>query len=528
MMLDLQADDTFFFDADAADRPVRFIEKYLKHYVGRFAGRPFLLEPIQKKIIHDVYGWKSRATGFRRFTDVWLDGAVGCGKSPLLAAVALFGLIGDGEQGAQVYNFAATHPQARVVFDTAVKFIRASAQLESRLQVRHTEIRYPAKKAFWRILPGTGPGSGCNPSTIVGDESHEWVNGEAYNALRDRMGKRDQPLLWVATNAGVSHASVCWKLREKAVAALAGNGDPALYPVIWAAPDDAETDDPAAWRAANPLLGITMSEEKVRAKCVEALKDDEEEANFRRFYLGIWPKKKAKAWLDLELWDRAAAKPHEPTADAPVFAGLDLSQSDDLCAAVWVRVTHERMYVDSHFWMPKATAEMYVKRDGIPYLDWAEQGHVTLLDEPTVSDGAMHQIAAAVLARSGPKKPQAVCYDRFKADVCVKTLEAANVPCVPLAQGYSISPGCFELEKRLKAETIVITPNPVMRFCAENVTVKRDDRGNLWPVKPGAEDDREGLRSRKIDGIAALVTCLTQARKHAMPVKKVSAKAIVL
>src|SRR5690606_4608606 len=112
-----------------------------------------------------------------------------------------------------------------------------------------------------------------------------------------------------ATNTPKSDATFCARLRERAEAALKGTGDPSLYPIIWAAPDDARTDDPAAWKAANPLLGITMSEAVVAAKCREAMKDENDEADFRREFLGIRPTTARGGFFDLALWDVATATP---------------------------------------------------------------------------------------------------------------------------------------------------------------------------------------------------------------------------
>src|SRR5687768_16532538 len=116
-MLELREDDNFWFDAEAADRVVRFIERYCQHYEGKHAGQPFILHDMQRTIVRDLYGWKWRTTGFRRFTDCYFEAAVGAGKSPLLAALGLYGLMADGEPGAQVYSLASTYSQSRVVFD---------------------------------------------------------------------------------------------------------------------------------------------------------------------------------------------------------------------------------------------------------------------------------------------------------------------------------------------------------------------------------------------------------------------------
>lgn len=533
-LLTLKEDDRYWFDEAAAERPCRFIETYCQHYEGRFAGENFLLAPVQRHMIREVYGWKHKtknAQGIypRRFTDWYLEAAVGTGKSPLLAGLGLYGLMADGERGAQVYSLASTYSQARIVFETGKKFVTINPELLRRLRCLQYEIRHPGSSSFWRIVSGKGPGAGCKPSTILGDEVFEWPGPGAYQALRDRMSKRTQPLLITATNAGESRGSFCWQLRQRAIKALKGEGEESLYPAIFAAEifdedPERQPDDRKAWHEANPLIGVTMSEEKIAEQCATAMKDPDEDAipRFCRLYLGIWPKRRGGKWLDLAEWDQATRKPFNASEmkGFPLYIGMDLSQSDDLCALVYDWVGVDRHHIAAHCWTPRETALRYQQRDGIPYEQWAQEGAITLLESRTISTSVRKMLAGQIIAlKKAGHQIRAVCYDKYKADDTVAELENAGITCVPIQQGYSVSPGCNELERRLKEATIEFGANSVMRWCAENVEVKADDRGNFWPVKPHAKGRYAGTRQFKIDVISALVTALTESRKCPYAVK---------
>ncbi len=530
MMLELVENDLYYFDEEAADRPCRFIEKYLKHFEGKFADQPFLLHPIQRKMIRDVHGWKCRDTGYRRFTDWHFEAGIGAGKSPLMAALGLYHLCADGEQGGQIYCLASTFSQAKVVFDTAKRFIEASRELSKILQITQYEIRHPKSKSFWKIVSGKGPKAGLRPSMVLMDEVQEAPSREVYDSLQGRMSKRRQPLFIGALNAGKSQVSLAWQLHQKAELAASGKGDPNLYPVIWAAPEGAQLNDPAAWRAANQLLGVTIAESKIRdelAKCSDAA----EEAEFARKYLSRWPKSNGTRWLEMNLWDAAQREFNPKTfnpKDTAIYQGIDLALGNDLCAAVTCWVTPERMYVDSHFWMTRENAERYEAKKSIPYSDWAKGGYITIVDSPTIGAVEKKAIADHLTSRATGFKLKAVCYDAFAADDCIAHLEALSIPCVPIRQGYSLSPGCFELERRLKEGGITIAPSPVLRFCAENTEVKGDERGNIWPIKPNAGGRYAGRRHLKIDGISALCSLLVEARKFSFPKKQSNAKAVLI
>lgn len=525
-MLELKPCKLYFFDKEAADRAVRFIEKFLKHFQSPHTGNPFKLHPIQKKIVRDLFGWKHRRPDpkwkikKRRFQHVYWEAACGAGKSPLLAALGLYCLMADGQRGGAGFSLASTYSQARIVFDTAAGFISQEPALSNRLDVIERAIRHKGSRSTWRIVSGKGPGAGQSPTFILTDEAHDIASSKGYDDLTSRMIKRAQPLSIIATNSGESRASFCWKMRELAVLALQGKGDPSLYPIIWAAPEDAATDDPKAWKAANPLIGTTIQEAAIRAKCIEAMKDPDETTKFRRLYLSIWPKQQAGRWLDLGQYDsRVRAFDASSLVGKPLYIGADLSLCDDLCSLVGIWIDPTMAWLAPWFWMPRVTAERYRDRDSIPYDVWADDGMIDLLDTPTIGAAAHRRIADRVLELKKKHDLRAVLYDRARAHECIALLEAAGVQCVPVSQGWGVSEGTAEFEKRIKDGSMIIAPNPVMRFCAENACVAKDTRGNIWPIKPGANLDTgyAGTRGAKIDAIAAAVTALTLARKHAFP-----------
>jgi len=48
--------EKYYYDKEAADKAVRFIEKFLTHTKGELGGKPFILEDWQKKeIIQPIF-----------------------------------------------------------------------------------------------------------------------------------------------------------------------------------------------------------------------------------------------------------------------------------------------------------------------------------------------------------------------------------------------------------------------------------------------------------------------------------------
>ena len=102
---------TSHYDKERADHAVNFIQS-LKHTKGVWAGQPFLLFDWQEKIIRDLFG-TIKANGYRQFNTAFVEICKKAGKSELAAAVALYMLAGDGEEGAEIYGCANDRQQAK-------------------------------------------------------------------------------------------------------------------------------------------------------------------------------------------------------------------------------------------------------------------------------------------------------------------------------------------------------------------------------------------------------------------------------
>ena len=96
---DLKRNDMVFKES-VVDRAINFIST-LKHFAGKSSGSNFILEDWQQFIIANILGfyWLS---GERRFTSSYIEVSRKNGKTALAAALCLYYLIADGEDGAEV------------------------------------------------------------------------------------------------------------------------------------------------------------------------------------------------------------------------------------------------------------------------------------------------------------------------------------------------------------------------------------------------------------------------------------------
>src|SRR5688572_10829829 len=74
------------FDEEAALRPIEFFARCLTHVKGEKAGQPFILEPWQKAIVANLFGWK-RPDGTRRYREAFIFVPRKMGKTLAAASI---------------------------------------------------------------------------------------------------------------------------------------------------------------------------------------------------------------------------------------------------------------------------------------------------------------------------------------------------------------------------------------------------------------------------------------------------------
>ncbi|WP_257643668.1 terminase large subunit domain-containing protein, partial [Staphylococcus haemolyticus] len=123
LIQDMEHHDKYIFDEDKAMRPIRFIENFCRHSKGELAGKPLVLDLFQKAYISALFGFVDKETGYRRYTESFFFVGRKNGKTTMLAAIALYMMIADGESGSEVYSVASKRDQANILFDQAHEMI---------------------------------------------------------------------------------------------------------------------------------------------------------------------------------------------------------------------------------------------------------------------------------------------------------------------------------------------------------------------------------------------------------------------
>ena len=503
---------TSHYDAEKADRAVRFIEN-LKHTKGRWAGKRFWLLPWQEQIIRDVFGVVD-AHGNRQFRTAYVEIPKKNGKSELAAAVALYLLYADNEPSAEVYGAAADRQQASIVFDVARQMVDMTPALvkRSKIMAAGKRIVNYSNGGYYQVLSAeVGTKHGLNVSGLVFDELHSQPNRQLYDVLTKGSGDaREQPLYFLITTAGTDRESICYEVHMKALDLLKGTKiDPSFYPVVYGLADDQDWNDEANWYQANPSLGYTIKIDRVRDAYKDALENPAEENVFRQLRLDQWVGSSV-AWIPEHVYDKGDIPiDFEKLKGRDCYAGLDLSSTSDITAFVMVfppESEGENYIVLPHFWLPRETLQLRVRRDHVPYDVWEKQGlfHIT---EGNVVD---YNFVRKTINELG--KEYHICeigVDRWNATQLITDLDGDGFVMVPIGMGFKdMSPGMKELYKLLLEGKITHGGNPILRWMAGNVVAEIDAAENIKPSKKKATE--------KIDGIVALIMGLDRCIRHEM------------
>ena len=505
---DLPKPEGCYFDEDAVDRAVKFF-RLLRHVDGQWAGQIFELQEWQlHEIIAPLYGWR-RADGTRLYRQCYIEVPRKAGKSTLASAIALYGLVADGEPGAQVIAGARDRPQARLVFDTARRMVQASPALKGIAVARRSYIEVPKNGSTFRAISAdAGSQHGLSISTGILDEIHAHRDRQLFDVISTSQGARNEPILFCITTAGVFDInSISWELHDQTVKLAEGTiADPSFLGVIYSADKEDDWTDPKIWYKANPGLGVTVTEEWISEQVERAKQIPARQTTFKQLHLCQWTME-ASRWVDMFAWDACGTEEtveelEERLIGQTCYAGLDLSSTTDTTALVLVFPQDDgTVDVVTRCWLPSDGVLERERRDRVPYRLWSEQKRITLTSGPVID---YEEVKNEIKLLSEKYKIQEIAFDRWGSAQITQELMADGLEVVSFGQGFaSMSAPTKELERLILSKKLRHANHPALRAHVDAVTVDIDSAGNVKPTKARSNG--------RIDCLVALVMAIGAA-----------------
>ncbi len=500
----------YIFDEARANKPIEFIERFCKHSKGEWAGKPVTLELFQKAYIAALFGFIDKETGLRRFRESLFYCGRKNGKTTMLAGIALYMLMADGEAGADIFSAASKKDQARIIFDETHNMVKQSPEINRYIKKRKSDLYFPMTMSKFQPLgKNSDTLDGLNAHCVIIDELHSIKDRNLYEVMKQSQSARRQPLLIMITTAGTVRECIFDDMYKYACNVVDGTfPDETFLPIIYELDDREEWLDPKAWEKANPGLGTIKKLDDLINK-VERAKHNPKDLS------GILTKDFnirdtiSSAWLTYDDINNEKTFDIARFKNCYAIGGADLSITTDLTCATLLMMdkeTEER-FVTQMYWLPRDNFEQRVKIEKIPYDKWLEQGLLRLCNGNSINYG---DVTAWFLEMVNDKgiTPLWIYYDSYSAKYWVEEMENYGFKMVRCIQGAkTLSLPMQMLGADLQAKKINYNNSPILKWCLTNTGVQTDRNGNIVPIKAQSAKMR-------IDGTASLLNAYVGLYEH--------------
>lgn len=449
-------------------RFARFCSAFLVHTKGRWAGKPLILEPHQVREANAVFA-VDPSSGLRLIQEAYVQEPKKNGKSTRASAVAGYLLCADDEPGPEVYGGARDKDQARIVFGQLAAMADRSP-LRPWLRIYKDAIEVPSTGGFYKVIPADAiSDEGVNMHAGVVDELHVHDSPALYDMLSRSGDAREQPLLYVITNAPPDpdpDSGVCARVRAQGLAVISGAPDARddLYASIDEVGDD-ELEDRRAWMRVNKASWITVDVlEKSRRKS--------RPQDFKRYRLNRPAADDEEGFLPAGSWESCEGAARIPQG-CEVWAAIDFASFGDTACVGWearrpgwAQGELGEFIFDCHVWGVKPANP---DKPLPPAHELLEHG-----------DEIAYTLVEGFLTELGQERFElaAVAYDPWRFARSAELLADEGVPMVKYPQSNErTSPASEQLKNDVVARRIMHRGDPILAQHVRNAATRNVGRG---------------------------------------------------
>lgn len=490
----------YVWDEEEAQKIIDWFS-LLRHSKGELAGQPIVLTTWQKFDLCQIYGWRHRDTGRKRFKQTFTEVGRKNAKSQMEAGVALYEISTQSTKNEEVYECytaGTKRDQSKIIFNEAKLMLKGSP-LRTKFKLTRDLITHIKTGSFIKALckEDGQKGDGTNPAVLILDEYHQQATTEFYDLGLGSNTK--ESLLMIITTAGmdltypcyIQEYAYCSKLLDPNIDSV--SNDAYFADILELDPDDYENMDNISneriWWKANP---IRMSYENGRQKIRDAYKIareiPEKLTAFLTKMLNIWVQAKENGYMDMLKWKACQVDEIKiDTRGMPVYVGFDMSAKIDLTSVAFV-IPYESDSIDqdgkrilkyivfSHSFIPnrEKMAERKAK-DKVDYDAWEREGFLTVTETPIVDQGAVMRYVLQTCEKNG-WKIETLCFDPANASKLMMDLSAEGYVVEEVFQSHkSLNESTQGFREQVYSGNIIYTYNPVLNFAMSNAVIRRNN-----------------------------------------------------
>lgn len=458
---DQQRDDLEFRE-DVVDNAIDFIGT-LKHFTGKSSGQNFILEPWQAFIVANIVGWYWKGTNTRRYSSSYIEISRKQGKTALAAALCIYFLIADGEDGAEVDLAANSKDQAKIAFSFCSAFTRQLDPKCKYLKAYRDSILMDINNSKLKVFAADDSKlDGFNASFGLIDEYHSAKNSKVRDVIKSSMGMRLNPHLCTITTAGFDKTLPCYKLRSTSIDILNGlKEDDSMFIAIYSLDEKDDWTDENNWVKCAPNLDVTVTKKYIREQVQSAINNPSEEVGVKTKTLNLWCDS-VEVWLPESYLIKASKKDDwELLKDKPCYIGVDLAATSDLTAVSYMVVDDGIYHFRTDYYLPESA--LREKGDRELYKYWKQMG-LLKITEGNVTD--YDYITNDMMKFSNLVSIQKVGYDPYNSTQWAIDATEKGLPLEQYPQNLgNFNKPTRELERLILSGKAIIENNEITRWC---------------------------------------------------------------
>lgn len=481
--------------------------KYLRHSKGVLAGKPIELNIHQKFTLCQLYGWRNKENGRKRFNKSFKEVARKNAKTQEEAGVVLYEMSVQAMKNGEVYECycaGTKKEQSKLVFEECRNMLTKSP-LRNKFRILKNEIVHIKSRSFLKALSKEDgkSGDGTNPAVLILDEYHQHRDTAFYDLGLGSNTK--ESLLMIITTAGIDLNVPCYKQEYSYCSGVLNpctysENDEYLIDIFEVDSDD-DIEDMKTWEKANPVrMSYKEGIEKIKAEYKIALDVPEKMTMFLTKCLNKWVQMTANGYMDMEKWKACEVKEFPvSTKGLTVFVGFDMSAKIDLTSVAFVfpiKIDRKRKYIVlSHSFIPnEAKLKERMFKDKMPYDAWVRNGYITITNTEIVDQ---QQVMDYVLTmcKENEWEIDTLCFDPANAGKLMMDLSNEGYDVEEVYQSVkSLNESTAGFREQVYEGNIIHLPNPVLDFAMANA-VTRQQNGLIKIDKDATE--------KKIDPVDA-------------------------
>ncbi len=502
----------------------------LHHSKGVLSGQSILLTSWQKFFCCQLYGWRHRETGRKRFRKSFIEVGRKNAKSQMEAGIALYEISVEATRNREVYEYytaGVKRDQSKIIFEEAKLMLRGSV-LRGKFRITRDIIRHIGTGSFLRPLSKEDGrnGDGTNPAGLILDEYHQHKTTEFYDLGLGSNTK--ESMLMIITTAGLDLTYPCYTQEYELCSRILDPGcdienDNYLVDILELDPEDYQDPErigeERAWFKANPVR-MTYREgvEKIRGEWEIAKQLPEKMTAFLTKCMNVWVQATENGYMDMGKWKLCEAKELPvPWKGLPVYVGFDMSAKIDLTSVAFV-IPFEIDQTDaagkkrvgylvfSHSFIPNRERLLeHVMKDKAPYDAWERQGYITITNTQIVDQGEVIRYALDFIAKY-ELDLQCFCFDPANASKMMMDLSNDGYDCQEVFQSYrSLNECTAGFRDAVYERRVSYLKNPVLNYAMSNAVI-RQNQGLI-------KIDKDATKKR-IDPVDAMLAAFKLAMYH--------------